>query len=138
MKKEVSKGFTLVEVLVSLSILSILMLVFFYVINISIKNNKKNEVDINALHLAQSEIENIRAQIKNNNISNMKDLENNEIVIGESSSYLSNNYNVDILVEQKSDLLYEIKVGVKYQNFDFSKKNTQIITQVVIGTRNST
>lgn len=68
----------------------------------------------------------------------MKDLENNEIVIGESSSYLSNNYNVDILVEQKSDLLYEIKVGVKYQNFDFSKKNTQIITQVVIGTRNST
>lgn len=28
MKKEVSKGFTLVEVLVSLSILSILMLVF--------------------------------------------------------------------------------------------------------------
>ncbi len=138
MKKEVSKGFTLVEVLVSLSILSILMLVFFNVINISIKNNKKNEVDINALHLAQSEIENIRAQIKNNNISNMKDLENNEIVIGESSSYLSNNYNVDILVEQKSDLLYEIKVGVKYQNFDFSKKNTQIITQVVIGTRNST
>ena len=136
MKKEVSKGFTLVEVLVSLSILSILMLVFFNVINISIKNNKKNEVDINALHLAQSEIENIRAQIKNNNISNMKDLENNEIVIGESSSYLS--YNVDILVEQKSDLLYEIKVGVKYQNFDFSKKNTQIITQVVIGTRNST
>ena len=95
-------------------------------------------MDINALHLAQSEIENIRAQIKNNNISNMKDLENNEIVIGESSSYLSNNYNVDILVEQKSDLLYEIKVGVKYQNFDFSKKNTQIITQVVIGTRNST
>lgn len=46
MKKEVSKGFTLVEVLVSLSILSILMLVFFNVINISIKNNKKNEVDI--------------------------------------------------------------------------------------------
>lgn len=79
-------------------------------------------MDINALHLAQSEIENIRAQIKNNNISNMKDLENNEIVIGESSSYLSNNYNVDILVEQKSDLLYEIKVGVKYQNFDFSKR----------------
>lgn len=131
--KKVSKGFTLVEVLVSLSILSILILVFFNVINISIKNNKKNEVDINALNLARSEIENIRTQIKNN-ISDIKDLENNEIITGESNSYLYNNYKVDILLEKKSDLLYEINVGVKHQNFD---KNTQIITQVVIGIRNS-
>ena len=138
MKKNNSRGFTLVEVLVSLSILSILILVFFGVINTSIKNNKKNEVDINALSLAQSEVENIRIQIKNNNTSNLKDLENNEFVIGENHNYTSNNCNVDVLVEQKSDLLYEVNVTVKYKNPKDSRKKVQIITQVVVGRSNST
>lgn len=138
MRKKVSKGFTLVEVLISLSILSILLMIFFSVIDISIRNNKKNEVDINALHLAQSEVENIVFQIKGNNISNIKDLKNNDIIIGNSNNYLLNNYNVAILIEQKSDLLYQINVAVKHQNDNFSKKNIQIITQVVIDKRNHT
>lgn len=137
MKKNNSRGFTLVEVLISLSILSILMLVFFNVINTSIKTNKKNEIDINALNLAQSEVENIRMQIKNNNTSNIKNLENNEIIIGTSNGYTSNDYVVEILVQQKSDLLYEINVTVKPKNSNFSKKDTQIITQVVVGRSNS-
>ena len=140
MKKNNSRGFTLVEVLVSLSILSILILVFFGVINTSIKNNKKNEVDINALSLAQSEVENIRIQIKNNNISNLKDLENNEIIIDADieNSYTFKNYEVKISVEQKSDLLYEVNVTVKYKDPKDSRKKVQIITQVVVGRSNST
>lgn len=136
MKKDKSKGFTLVEVLISLSILSILMLVFFSIINTSIKTNKKNEIDINAMNIAQSEVENIRVQIKNNT-SNIKNLENNDIIIGTSNSYTTNDYVVEILVQQKSDLLYEISVTVTPDNSNFSKKDTQIITQVVIGRNNS-
>lgn len=138
MKNRSSKGFTLAEILISLSILSILILVFFGVINTSIKNNKKNEIDINSLSLAQSEVENIRIQIKNNNISNLKDLENNEFTIGENHNYTSNNCDVDVLVEQKSDLLYEVNVTVKYKNPKDSRKKVQIITQVVVGRSNST
>lgn len=138
MKNRSSKGFTLAEILISLSILSILILVFFGVINTSIKNNKKNEIDINSLSLAQSEVENIRIQIKNNNTSNLKDLENNEFTIGENHNYTSNNCDVDVLVEQKSDLLYEVNVTVKYKNPKDSRKKVQIITQVVVGRSNST
>lgn len=140
MKKNNSRGFTLVEVLVSLSILSILILVFFGVINTSIKNNKKNEVDINALSLAQSEVENIRIQIKNNNTSNLKDLENNEIIIDADieNSYTFKNYEVKISVEKESDLLYKVKVTVSHKNSNYSKRNVQIITQVVVGRSNST
>ena len=138
MKNRSSKGFTLAEILISLSILSILILVFFGVINTSIKNNKKNEIDINSLSLAQSEVENIRIQIKNNNTSNLKDLENNEFIIGENHNYTSNTCDVDVLVEQKSDLLYEVNVTVKYKNPKDSRKKVQIITQVVVGRSNST
>ena len=130
MKKNNSRGFTLVEVLVSLSILSILILVFFGVINTSIKNNKKNEVDINALSLAQSEVENIRIQIKNDEF---------KLVEGKyTSKYTYNKYNVYVSVEQKSDLLYEVNVTVKYKNPKDSRKKVQIITQVVVGRSNST
>ena len=138
MKNRSSKGFTLAEILISLSILSILILVFFGVINTSIKNNKKNEIDINSLSLAQSEVENIRIQIKNNNISNLKDLENNEFIIGENHNYTFDNCDIDVLVEQKSDLLYEVNVTVKYKNPKDSRKKVQIITQVVVGRSNST
>lgn len=137
MKKDKSKGFTLVEVLISLSILSILMLVFFSVINTSIKTNKKNEIDINAINIAQSEVENIRVQIKNNNTSNIKNLENNIIIKNEKNTYISDDYNLEILVQQKSELLYEINVKVKPKNSNFSKKEAQIITQVVVGRSNS-
>lgn len=140
MKNRSSKGFTLAEILISLSILSILILVFFGVINTSIKNNKKNEIDINSLSLAQSEVENIRIQIKNNNISNLKDLENNEIIIDADieNSYTFKNYEVKISVEQESDLLYKVKVTVSHKNSNYSKRNVQIITQVVVGRSNST
>lgn len=137
MKKDKSKGFTLVEVLISLSILSILMLVFFSIINTSIKTNKKNEIDINAMNIAQSEVENIRVQIKNNNTSNIKNLENNIIIKNEKNTYTLDDYNLEILVQQKSELLYEINVKVKPKNSNFSKKEAQIITQVVIGRNNS-
>lgn len=140
MKNRSSKGFTLAEILISLSILSILILVFFGVINTSIKNNKKNEIDINSLSLAQSEVENIRIQIKNNNTSNLKDLENNEIIIDADieNSYTFKNYEVKISVEKESDLLYKVKVTVSHKNSNYSKRNVQIITQVVVGRSNST
>ena len=51
-----NKGFTLLELLISLSIITIILLAFSTIIISSIKGNTKNDKDINALNLAQSEI----------------------------------------------------------------------------------
>jgi prepilin-type N-terminal cleavage/methylation domain-containing protein len=59
------KGFTLTEILIALSIASIISIGFFQVINMTIKTNSKNEKDIKSLNIAQTEIESLRAQIKN-------------------------------------------------------------------------
>lgn len=60
-----NKGFTLLELLVALAIIISIMFAFFKVYNSSIRVNTKNDRDIKALNLAQSELENLRNQIKN-------------------------------------------------------------------------
>jgi len=62
------KGFTLIELIVALSIISILSLAFFKILNTNIKYNTKNEKDIKALNIAQSEVENLRREIKLSNL----------------------------------------------------------------------
>ena len=60
-----NKGFTLIELLVALAIVGIILLAFFTSINSTIRMDAKNDRDIKALNIAQSEIENLRNQIKN-------------------------------------------------------------------------
>ena len=63
MKK--NKGFTLIELLVALAIVGIILLAFFRSVDSTNRMNAKNDRDIKALNIAQSEIENLRNQIKN-------------------------------------------------------------------------
>lgn len=58
------KGFTLIEMLISMAILSIVMFSFFSILNNSIVMNKKTEVDIKGMNIAQSSMEEIRSDIK--------------------------------------------------------------------------
>lgn len=135
MKIKDTRGLTLIELLVSISVLSIIGLAFFSTINTSIKTNKKNETDIKAMHLAQSEVENLRVQIKKSTGSTLDivDLKGNKAIINNENSYTSDNYNVKITIKEKENLLYEIIVVVEDVNKDFSKKKTEIITQVIKG-----
>ena len=135
MKIKDIRGLTLVELLISISILSIIGLAFFSTINTSIKTNKKNETDIKAMHLAQSEVENLRVQIKKSTGSTLDifDLKGNKVIINNENSYTSDEYDVKITIEEKENLLYEIIVVVEDVNKDFSKKKTEIITQVIKG-----
>lgn len=148
MKVKESRGLTLIELLISISILSIIGLAFFSTINTSININKKNENDIKAMHLAQSEVENLRDQIKNytdnnsdNNEMNIYDLKNNSVPIltendkknEDDINYTLDDYGVKITVIKKDDLLYEIMVMVFESNKNFSNKYTKIITRVVKG-----
>ncbi len=62
-----NRGFTLIEVLISLSIVIIILLSLFSFYNSSIKFNKKNETDINSLNVSQTAIESMRIYSKLNN-----------------------------------------------------------------------
>lgn len=62
--KSNNKGFTLLELLVALSIIGLCMFAFFRIIDTSTKVNTKNDRDIKALNIGQSEIENLRNQVK--------------------------------------------------------------------------
>ncbi len=59
-------GFTLIEILVSLAIVSIISMAFFATVNMTTKYNAKNEKDIQAMDVAQSEIEYLIKEIKSN------------------------------------------------------------------------
>lgn len=99
-------GFTLIELLIAMSIISIISISFFVILNSSIKINKKNEIDIQSMQIAQSEIESIRAEIKsgkNPSNSNSNKIDGDfKIVteINQEGSYIKMKlYNVNITVE---------------------------------------
>ena len=81
-------GLTLIELLISLSILTILVLGFFKFLNGTINMNLKNEKDIQALNIAQSEIEEIRQNIKSNNL----DIEDGEWKNYSEQSFLESDF----------------------------------------------
>lgn len=140
-KKNNKKGFTLLELLVSISIISILLLAFLTIILSSIKVNTKNDKDISALYIAQSEIEVVRKQIKDGNTSFVNS-ENKSLVINDT---LGNLYYKEIdgkrfevrfyLDKSLESNLYNLRVIVKSKSMDteddyFSKKTTELVTQV--------
>lgn len=62
------RGFTLIEVLISLSILSIIGAAFFSIANNAIRINSKNDKNIQEMNIVQSVIEDIRNDIKSGKI----------------------------------------------------------------------
>ncbi|MGL4911775.1 MAG: PulJ/GspJ family protein, partial [Romboutsia sp.] len=54
-----NNGFTLLELLVSLAIVGLILLGFFRVMDSTQRINTKNDRDIKALNILQSEIENL-------------------------------------------------------------------------------
>lgn len=123
------KGFTLIELLVALSIVMIILLTFFKVIDNTTKMNVKNDIDIKALKLAKSEIENLRNQIKNGEevesrdyIKSMdgKEFEVSLQIISETK-----------VMTKKNTLdtgLYMYKINIKVEPCDtyFSRKSTEL------------
>lgn len=65
--KNNKKGFSLIEVLISVAILSIIGMAFYTTIASSIKHNKKNEVDITSLSISNTIVSEVESYIKHNN-----------------------------------------------------------------------
>lgn len=141
LKLKKKEGFTLVEVIVAMGIISILCLGLYCVVNMAIKVNSKNENDIKALQLAQSQVESIRVQIKNGETKfKLKDKDNNDVFIDidVTSSYKKNISSkiYDVQVNVSKDLnsgLYKVIVKTKLENINSSKKETKIVTEIFGG-----
>ena len=144
MKKTLNrKGFTLVELLVAMSIISLIATAFFTILKTSIKSNKNNEQNIKLLNVAISEVENIREQIKDTSTEEIK--LNEDISIdtwntgGNKVKYTKNidGFECDIefnisrnKISTSNMYIYDIKINSQLKNKYFTKKTTEINTKV--------
>ncbi|MBO3444075.1 prepilin-type N-terminal cleavage/methylation domain-containing protein [Clostridium sp. CCUG 7971] len=155
-----NKGFTLLEVLISLAIIIFIMFAFFKIYNSSIRVNTKNDRDIKALNLAQNELENLRNQIKTlgdktylnvgedkveinqiNEISDKIDISD----INEKTKNYKKNYNDDEMKPRKYDIklnlykenivdkmyLFHIYVLVESEDKHFTKRKVELSTSIL-------
>lgn len=115
-KLKKSKGFTLIELLVALAIVGTILLTFFKITDSTNRMNVKNDRDIKALNIAQSEIENLRSQIKEKAGNNEREL------FVYDNSLDSNDKKIEISFDKKneyfriyedSDIKYKICLGIK-------------------------
>ena len=156
-KLEKSKGFTLIELLVALAIVGTILLAFFKIIDSTNRMNVKNDRDIKALNIAQSEIENLRSQIKEKADNNERELfvydnslDSNdkkiEISFDKKNEYFRIYEDADIkykicldikreMVKEDTfnDYIYTINITVQLEDKYFSKKITEINNVKILG-----
>lgn len=156
-KLEKSKGFTLIELLVALAIVGTILLAFFKIIDSTNRMNVKNDRDIKALNIAQSEIENLRSQIKEKAGNNERklfvydnSLDSNdkkiEISFDKKNEYFRIYEDADIkykicldikreIVAEDTfnDYIYTINIKVQLEDKYFSKKITEINNVKILG-----
>lgn len=112
LKKE--EGFTLIEVLVALAIVTIVSMAFFTTVNMTTKYNAKNEKDIQAMDIAQSEVEYLTEEIKDN--KKTIDIDFNE----NGQLEQSNNLNTNECIPKET---------IKIKGFDNFNKNPKYIVK---------
>lgn len=102
------KGFTLIELLVALAITGTILLAFFKIIDSTNRMNVKNDRDIKALNIAQSEIENLRNQIKNYEQTEKLYIEDIKDITTNNDGFQFDNVNKKISITLENDKNYNI------------------------------
>jgi prepilin-type N-terminal cleavage/methylation domain-containing protein len=133
--KNSNKGFTLIEILVAMSIVMLIAMAFFSINNMSIKLNSKNEKDIQSMNIAQSIMEDIRQDIKEGKdgsyfdkivwANGLQGEYNKEDIEIDNNKY---NVNIAIYKNEANSRLYTVIVDVSALNA--TNKNARLITQI--------
>lgn len=130
-KLKQNKGFTLIELLVALAIAGTIILAFFKIIDSTNKMNVKNDIDIKALNIAQSEIEILRSQIKDGiQQEETKEKTYEKIIDGKEFKVTldisKSEVNTKNINENTEMYMYTINISVESLDKYFSTKITKI------------
>lgn len=130
-KLKQNEGFTLIELLVALAIVGTILLAFFKIIDSTNKMNVKNDRDIKALNIAQSEIENLRSQIKDGiQQEEIKEKTYEKIIDGKEFKVTldisKSEVNTKKINENTEMYMYTINISVESLDKYFSTKTTKI------------
>lgn len=124
-----NKGFTLIELLVALVIVGIILLSFFKSVDSTIRMDAKNDRDIKALNIAQSEIENLRNQIKNGiQPEEIKDKTYEKSIDGKAFDVTLDISKSEVNNANITNEIYMYTINIKVKSLDeyFTKKETKI------------
>ncbi|MDW8802736.1 prepilin-type N-terminal cleavage/methylation domain-containing protein [Clostridium sp. A1-XYC3] len=143
MIKNRKKGFTLIEVIIAMLLISITVLIFSNVSYVGIKSSNTSEQKLNSLIIAQNELEKIKAN--KNTLSDLTDLQDflkdedyiystgvfhknlkkiDEKYAGEVSEGI--NYDLKLTLSEKAEDLIDIKIEVKPQDNNSLKLGTTL------------
>lgn len=124
-----NKGFTLIELMIAMSIISLIAMSFFYILGSAIKSNVRNEVDIKALNIAQTTIENIRVQIKSGEISEDDTKTDHQYI--DSREYTINSEVIKHKIIDSNNSIYSVRVSVTTDTpFNSRNKTIELNTEV--------
>ena len=127
LKKE--SGFTLIEILVSLAIVSIISMAFFTIVNMTTRKSAKNEKDIQAMDIAQSQIEYLIKEIKSSEYANKDHIqinfdENGKLSIIESNKQRYDSNTNDLETSSSYEVKYDGNENTKYKvNVNINREN---------------
>lgn len=127
LKKE--SGFTLIEILVSLTIVSIISMAFFTIVNMTTRKNAKNEKDIQAMDIAQSQIEYLTKEIKSSGSASKDHIkinfdENGKLSIIESNKQMYDSNTSDLETSSSYEVKYDGNENTKYKvNVNINREN---------------
>lgn len=142
-RKNSKKGFTLIEVIIAMLLISITVLIFSNVSYVGIKSSNTSEQKLNSLIIAQNELEKIKAN--KNTLSDLTDLQDflkdedyiysegefcknlkkiDENYAGEASEGM--NYDLKLTLKEKAEDLIDIKIEVKPQDNNSLKLGTTL------------
>jgi len=123
-RKKFTRGFTLIELIVAISILGILSISVISLFSNSINANRRSNLKTKAVTAAQNKIE----QLRNEEFSNIKNYHNqtfsvNEIAGSGIIELLPNDWNKNGLIEDYEENLLKLKITVFWNQ---NKKNEQL------------
>lgn len=123
-----TKGVTLIELLISISILTIILIASFNFINTTTKFNVKSEKDIQALTIAQTVGEEIREKIKNNSLN----LDDGQWEAYNYQNFLESDFNPEYIAEYSVKEIFNQYIVEEVEDSNNSNKDKLFEVKILL------
>lgn len=123
-----NQGVTLIELIISISLLTIILIASFNFINITKKFNVKSEKDIQELIIAQTVGEEIRGKIKNNSLN----LEHGQWENYNNQTFLENDFKPEYVVEYNVKEIFNRYIVEEVEDSNNSNKEKLFEVKILL------